>query len=168
MKNREIYLIFPCTHTTSQHQPTTHTQSGNQVDSCHINTGLPNRRVAVRRHPHARVVVRVDLVLDELSPPVLVDVDAARLTVVDVTLHHGRVRARLHFEAGDAVVVDVVAFEVALPQNKTHNNTGSFHVKSITFWPFLHHPTPNLMKFSTVVGSHEYIKIKKLNKNLGH
>ena len=38
--------------------------------------------------------------------------------------------------------------------------TGSFHVKSITFWQFLHHPTPNLMKFSTVVGSHEYIKIK--------
>ena len=37
---------------------------------------------------------------------------------------------------------------------------GSFHVKSITFWQFLCHPTPNLMKFSTVGGSHEYIKIK--------
>jgi len=43
---------------------------------------------------------------------------------------------------------------------------GSFHVKSITSWPCLHHPTPiNLMKFGKVVGSHEYIKIK--NKPLG-
>ena len=39
---------------------------------------------------------------------------------------------------------------------------GSFHVKSITFWPFLHHPTPNLIKFSTIVGSRVY-----QNKNLG-
>ena len=44
---------------------------------------------------------------------------------------------------------------------------GSFHVISITFWLFLHHPSPNLIKFSTVVGSHEYIKIKHKIKNLG-
>ena len=33
------------------------------------------------------------------------------------------------------------------------------------FLSILHYPTPNLMKFGTVVGSHEYIKIS--NKNLG-
>jgi len=65
----------------------------------------------------------VDLILDELSPPVLVYVDASRLTVVDVTLHHSRVRTRLHFKASDAVVVNVVAFKVALPRNKAHNKT---------------------------------------------
>ena len=56
----------------------------------------------------------MDLVLNKLSAPVLVHVDAARLAVVDLALDHRRVGARLHLEARDAVVVDVVALKVTL------------------------------------------------------
>ena len=42
------------------------------------------------------------------------DVDAARLAVVDLAAHHRGVGVRLHLEARDAVPVDVAAVEVAL------------------------------------------------------
>lgn len=74
----------------------------------------PDRRVAVRRDPHAGEIVRVDLVVDELAETVLVHVDAASLSVVDLAVYDGWVRARLHFEAGDSVVVDVVRLKVTL------------------------------------------------------
>ena len=88
----------------------------------------PDGRVAARRHPHAGVVVRVDLVLYELSAPVLVHVDAARLTVVDVAPHHRRVRARLHLEARDPVVVDVVRLKVPLRQSASDDEQEGYGV----------------------------------------
>ena len=75
----------------------------------------PYGGVTARRDPDAGEVIRVNPVFDELASPALVHVDAACLAVVDVTLHHRRVGARLHLEASDAIVVDVIAFEVALP-----------------------------------------------------
>ena len=74
----------------------------------------PNGGVTVGGDPHAGKVVGVDLVVEELAPPVLVDVDAARLSVVDLTLDDGRVGPGLHLKACDPIVVDVIAFKVAL------------------------------------------------------
>jgi hypothetical protein len=73
-----------------------------------------DRRVAVGGYPDAREVVRVDLVVYKLTQTVLVNVNTSSLTVVDFALDHGRVGAGFHFETGDAVVVDVVGFEVTL------------------------------------------------------
>lgn len=81
----------------------------------------PYRRVAVGRDPHAGKVVGVDFVLYELAPPLLVHVNAPRLTVVDLAAHHGGVGVGLHLEAGDAVPVDVAVLKVAL---RTESNGG--------------------------------------------
>ena len=56
----------------------------------------------------------MDLVLDELPAPVFVDVDAARLPVVDLAVDDRRVGPRLHLEARDAIVVDVTTVKVTL------------------------------------------------------
>lgn len=74
----------------------------------------PDRRVAVRGDPHPGEIVRVDLVVDELAETVFVHVDAAGLSVVDLTVHDGRIRARFHFEAGNSVVVNVVRLKITL------------------------------------------------------
>lgn len=74
----------------------------------------PYRRVAVGRDPHAGKVVGVDFVLYELTPSLLVHVNAARLPVVDLAAHHGGVGVGLHLEAGDSVPVDVAVLKVAL------------------------------------------------------
>ena len=75
---------------------------------------LPYCRVAVGGDPDAGEVVGVDAVLYELSAPVLVHVDAAGLSVVNLALHDGRVRSGLHLEPRDPVVVNVVRFKVTL------------------------------------------------------
>lgn len=46
------------------------------------------------------------------------DVYAARLAVVNLTMYYGGVRAGFDFETSDSVVVDVVCFEIALWYNK--------------------------------------------------
>lgn len=74
----------------------------------------PDRRVAVRGNPNAGEIVRMDLVVDELAETVLVHVDTASLSVMDLAVYDGGVRARFHFEAGNSVVVDVVSFKVTL------------------------------------------------------
>lgn len=74
----------------------------------------PYRRVAVGRDPHAGKVVGVDFVFYELAPPLLVHINAPRLSVVDLAAHHGGVGVGLHLEAGDAVPVDVAVLKVAL------------------------------------------------------
>ena len=56
----------------------------------------------------------MDLIVDELSLAILVHVDAARLPVVDLTVDDARVRSSFHLEAGNAVVVNVVAVKVSL------------------------------------------------------
>lgn len=68
----------------------------------------------IGRDPNARKVVRVYLVVYELSQARLMHVNAARLPVVDLTVYYGGVGAGFHFETGDSVVVDVVRFKVAL------------------------------------------------------
>ena len=74
----------------------------------------PDGRIAVGGDPHAGEVIRMDFVVYELAQAVLVHVDAARLAVMDFAVNYRRVGSSLHFEAGDAVVVDVVRLEVAL------------------------------------------------------
>lgn len=78
----------------------------------------PDRRIAVRGDPYAGEIVRVDLVVDELAETVFVHVDSAGLSVMDLTVHDGGIRARFHFETGDSVVVDVVRLKVTLKYKK--------------------------------------------------
>ncbi len=74
----------------------------------------PDRGVAVWGNPHARKVVCIDLVLDELASALLVHVDAACLSVMDLTAHYRRVSIRLHLETCYPVPVDAAALKVAL------------------------------------------------------
>lgn len=70
--------------------------------------------IAVGSDPDSRKVVRVYLVVDELSKAGLVHVDAAGLTVVYLAVHDGGVGTGFHLEPGDSVVVDIVRLEVTL------------------------------------------------------
>lgn len=54
------------------------------------------------------------LIIYELAEPGLVHVYTAGLAVVYLAVHHRGVGARLHFETGDPIVVDVVGLKVAL------------------------------------------------------
>jgi hypothetical protein len=62
----------------------------------------------------------VNLVLDELATTVLVNVNAACLTVMDLTLDYHRVGVSLHFEAGNAIVVNVVGLKVTLQHKQPY------------------------------------------------
>lgn len=61
----------------------------------------------------------MDFVLCEISATALVDVNATRLALEDLTLHDRRIGASLHFKPGDAVIIDLVAVEVALDFGKS-------------------------------------------------
>ena len=60
----------------------------------------------------------MDLVLDELSHTLLMDVDSTSLAVVNLTTHNCGVRLCLHLKTSDAIVVNVVRLEVALMRAK--------------------------------------------------
>lgn len=95
--------------------------------SCPLLSPSPDRGVAVWGNPHTRKVVCIDLVLDELASALLVHVDAARLSVMDLAAHYCRVSIRLHLETCYPVPVDVAALEVALQRepesHETHTST---------------------------------------------
>lgn len=55
----------------------------------------------------------MDTILDELPSARFVHVDATRLAVMDFTASHRGIGARLHFESGNTIVVNVVRLEVA-------------------------------------------------------
>lgn len=74
----------------------------------------PNCRVTVRRDPNSSKVVRMYLIVYELSEARFVDVDASCLSVVDLAMDYGGVSAGFHFEPGDSIVVNVVGFKVTL------------------------------------------------------
>lgn len=105
----------------------------------------PYRWVAVGRDPHAGKVVGVDFVLYELAPPLLVHVNAPRLTVVDLASHHGGVGVGLHLEAGDAVPVDVAVLKVAL---QTERNGGGGVVTAAAC--HAHQPIPGRRRHSSL------------------
>lgn len=78
----------------------------------------PYRRVAVGRDPHPSEVIGIDFVLYKLPPALLVDVDAARLSVMDLTAHHCGVGVGLHLKACYAVSMDVTVLKVTLKHSK--------------------------------------------------
>lgn len=81
----------------------------------------PYRRVTVGRDPHTSKVIGIDFVLYKLSPALLVDVDSPRLSVMDLTAHHGGVGVGLHLEARNTVSMDVTVLKVTLKERKrTH------------------------------------------------
>lgn len=80
----------------------------------HIVMFLPYRRVAVGRDPNTGEVISVDFVLYKLPPPLLVDVDASRLAVMDLAAHHCGVGVGLHLEARYTVSMDVTVLKVTL------------------------------------------------------
>lgn len=73
-----------------------------------------DRWIAIGRNPHTSEIVRMYLIIYELAETGLVDVNAAGLAVVDLTVYYGGVGACFHFKTGDSVVVDVIGFEIAL------------------------------------------------------
>lgn len=74
----------------------------------------PDRRITVRRYPHAGEIIRVDFVVDELTQSVLVHVDAASLAVMDLAVDDGGIGACLHLETGYPIIVNIVRFEITL------------------------------------------------------
>ena len=74
----------------------------------------PYSGVRVGGDPHSCVVIRVYGVVNELTASVLVHIDASGETVVYVAFHYGGIGTRFYLETRYAVVVDVVAFKVAL------------------------------------------------------
>lgn len=78
----------------------------------------PYRGVTVGCDPHTSKIIGIDFVLYKLSPPFLVDVDASRLSVMDLTAHHCGVGVGLHLEACYTVSVDVAVLKVTLKYQK--------------------------------------------------
>lgn len=79
-----------------------------------VDVVAPYRRIAVGRDPDAGKIITMDPIVDELTETVFVDVNAARLAVMNFALYDRRVRASFHFETGDPIVVDIVCFEKTL------------------------------------------------------
>lgn len=75
---------------------------------------VPYRRVTVGRDPNTGEVISIDFVLYKLPPPLLVDVDASRLAVMDLAAHHRGVGVGLHLEARYTVSMDVTVLKVTL------------------------------------------------------
>lgn len=56
----------------------------------------------------------MNFVLYKLPKSILVHVDTARLTVVDLTFHHRGIGACLHLKARYPIIMDVVFLEITL------------------------------------------------------
>lgn len=80
----------------------------------------PYRGVTVGRDPHASKVVGINFVLYKLAPPLLMDVNAPRLSVMDLTAHNCGVGVGLDLEARYTVSVDVTVLKVTLEQRRGH------------------------------------------------
>jgi len=91
----------------------------------HISLREPNRWIAVGSNPDACKVVRVYLVFYELSAPVLMDVDAPCLSVVNVALDYGRISTGFHFEPRDTIVMNLILFKVPLRKMQRQGNLQS-------------------------------------------
>lgn len=106
-----------------------------------VDVVAPYRRIAVGRDPDAGEIITMDPIVDELAETVFVDVNAARLAVMDFALYDRRVRAGFYLETGDPIVVDIVGFEKTLyekTKKKTRlqnfqndNNNDRFETKKI-------------------------------------
>lgn len=79
---------------------------------------LPYRWVTVGRDPHTGKIIRIDFVLYKLAPPLLVDIDASCLAVVDLTTDHCGVGVSFHLKACYAISMDVTVLKVALKARK--------------------------------------------------
>lgn len=53
-------------------------------------------------------------IFDELSQPVLMHIDAARLTMMNLTLDHCGISASFDLKTGYAIVVYIVLLEITL------------------------------------------------------
>lgn len=74
----------------------------------------PYCRVTVGGDPHTSKVIGIDFVFYELASTFLVNIDAPRLAVVDLTAYHCRVSIRFHLKPCNPVPVDITALKVAL------------------------------------------------------
>lgn len=94
------------------------------------------RWITVRRDPHTGEVVRVYFVHEELAAATLVYVDPTGLPVMDFAADNGRVGSGFHFEAGDAIVVDIVRLKVAesVIKRKHTNVPAVMNMISAHYW----------------------------------
>lgn len=74
--------------------------------------------VAVGSDPDASKVVGMDFVVDELAETVLMNVDAARLPMMDLAVYHGWICACFYLKSSYSIVVNVVCFKIALKNIK--------------------------------------------------
>lgn len=74
----------------------------------------PYGRVAVGSYPHSSKVIRMNLVVDKLTTSILMNINATRLAVVNLALDDRWVCSCLHLKASYPIVVDIVAFKIAL------------------------------------------------------
>lgn len=86
---------------------------------------IPYRRVTVGRDPHTGKVIGIDFVLYKLPPPLLVDVDASRLAMMDLTTHHCGVGVCLHLKTCYTVSMDVTILKVTLKHREEERSVGS-------------------------------------------
>jgi len=72
-------------------------------------------RVRIRCDPYASKIIRMNLVIDELSQTILVHVDAPSLAMMDFAVNNGRISSGFHLETCYPIVVNVVSLEVTEP-----------------------------------------------------
>lgn len=59
-------------------------------------------------------IIRMNPIFNELTEPILMNVDAAGLSMMDLALYDSGIGSGLDFEAGNTIVVDVILLKVAL------------------------------------------------------
>lgn len=89
--------------------------------------------ITVGRDPHTSKVISIDFVLYKLSPSLLVDVDAPRLAVVDLTTHYCGVGIGLYLKACYTVSMDVTVLKVTL-KSKEENLDGLWSFPKWNVW----------------------------------
>jgi hypothetical protein len=58
-------------------------------------------------------------ILNKLSQTIFMDINTTGLSMMNFTLHHGRICTGLNLKTGYAIVVNVILFKVALLENNT-------------------------------------------------
>lgn len=84
----------------------------------------PYCRVTVGGDPHTSKIIGIDFVFYELASTFLVNIDAPRLAVVDLTAYHCRVSVRFHLKPCNPVPVDITALKVALQRETKRQKSG--------------------------------------------
>ena len=73
---------------------------------------------AVGCDPHPSIVVAMNLVFNELTRSLFVNVNPTRSPVVNLTSYNSWISSSFHLETSQVIMVNVVGFKVTLESNK--------------------------------------------------